>query len=63
MANPLLVIESVSEDSEDSKDSEGKTDKKKMAAAEDLLAAVKENDPDAVVESITALYRLCALEE
>ena len=62
MSNPLLVIESVSEDSED-ETSEGKTDKKKMAAAEDLLAAVKENDPDAVVESITALYRLCALEE
>ena len=60
MSNPLLVIESVSEDSEGS---EEKTDKKKMAAAEDLLSAVKENDPDAVVESITALYRLCALEE
>jgi hypothetical protein len=57
--NPLLMIESVDDEPEEGT----KTDAKKKAAADDLLAAIEEKDSDAVIESITALYRLCALEE
>ena len=58
MSNPLLVIESVSEPK-----GEDDADKKKDAAAEDLLAAIKDNNLDATKEALTAFYRLCALDD
>lgn len=59
--NPILAI--VTADDSDVKESDAGNAKKKKAAAEDLIKAVGSKDSDGVVEAVTALYRLCALDE
>lgn len=62
MANPILAILAG-----EAPEAEGETDeknaKKKRRAAEDLIASVKDDDADGVVDAIDALYALCDLGE
>lgn len=62
MANPILAIIPGEMEMGGSSKDEGNA-KKREAAAKELISGVKGNDPGAVADAMTALYRLCQLDE